>query len=32
MTDTVGDTPVERAALGVWPSDHAGVVAEIVFK
>lgn len=32
MTDTVGDTPVERGASGVWPSDHAGVVAEIVFK
>ena len=32
MTNTVGDTPVERAASGVWPSDHAGVVAEIVFK
>lgn len=25
--DIVGETPAERTASGLWPSDHAGVVA-----
>jgi endonuclease/exonuclease/phosphatase family metal-dependent hydrolase len=25
--DVVGETPTERTASGLWPSDHAGVVA-----
>ena len=31
MTETVGDTPSDRLASGRWPSDHAGVVAHLVF-
>lgn len=31
MTQTLGDTPADRLASGLWPSDHAGVVAELVF-
>lgn len=31
MTQTVGDTPSDRLASGLWPSDHAGVVAELLF-
>jgi hypothetical protein len=27
----VGDDPVDRTASGLWPSDHAGVVARLVF-
>ena len=27
MTHTIGDTPAERLPSGLWPSDHAGVVA-----
>ena len=30
-TQTVGDTPADRTAAGVWASDHAGVVAELLF-
>lgn len=31
MTQTLGDTPADRLASGLWPSDHAGVVAVVVF-
>lgn len=31
MTQTLGDTPSDRLASGLWPSDHAGVVAELLF-
>lgn len=30
-TYTVGDTASDRLPTGLWPSDHAGVVAEIDF-
>ena len=30
MTYTVGDTSAERLASGLWPSDHAGVVASLM--
>ena len=29
MTYTVGDKPTDRLPSGLWPSDHAGVVAQI---
>ena len=29
MTHTVGDKPSDRLASGLWPSDHAGVIAHI---
>ena len=32
MTYTVGDKPADRLASGLWPSDHAGVVAHFAFK
>ena len=32
MTDTVGDKPSERSASGLWPSNHAGVVAHLAFE
>ena len=32
MTQTVGDEPSNRLASGLWPSDHAGVVAHLVFE
>ena len=32
MTHTVGDKPSERLASGMWPSDHAGVVAHLAFE
>ena len=32
MTRTVGDTPSERLASGLWPSDHAGVVAHLALE
>ena len=32
MTQTVGDQPSDRLASGVWPSDHAGVVAQITLE
>ena len=30
MTQTIGDTPADRLPSGVWPSDHAGVVASLI--
>ena len=32
MTYTVGDEPSERLDSGLWPSDHAGVVAHLAFE
>ena len=32
VTHTVGDTSVERLPSGLWPSDHAGVVAHLAFE
>ena len=32
MTHTVGDKPSERLTSGLWPSDHAGVVAHLAFE
>ena len=32
MTYTVGDKPADRLASGLWPSDHAGVVAHFMFE
>ena len=32
MTHTVGDTPSDRLPSGLWPSDHAGVVAHLAFE
>lgn len=32
MTYTVGDKSEDRLASGLWPSDHAGVVAQITFE
>ena len=32
MTSTVGDEPSDRLASGLWPSDHAGVVAHFAFE
>ncbi len=31
VTHTVGDKPQDRLASGLWPSDHAGVVAQFEF-
>ncbi len=31
ITQTVGDKPSDRLPSGLWPSDHAGVVARIDF-
>ena len=30
-THTVGDTTSDRLASGLWPSDHAGVIAHLTF-
>ncbi len=32
VTHTVGDKAEDRLSSGLWPSDHAGVVAEITFE
>ena len=32
MTNTVGDKPSDRLSSGLWPSDHAGVVAHFAFE
>lgn len=32
MTRTVGDKPSDRLPSGLWPSDHAGVVAHLAFE
>ena len=32
LTHTVGDTPSERLSSGLWPSDHAGVVAHLLLE
>ncbi|RKU14795.1 endonuclease [Candidatus Poribacteria bacterium] len=32
MTHTVGDKPSDRLTSGLWPSDHAGVVAHFMFE
>lgn len=32
LTYTIGDTPSERLPAGLWPSDHAGVVAYLAFE
>ena len=32
LTHTIGDTPSERLSSGLWPSDHAGVVAHLTFE
>ena len=32
LTHTVGDTPSERLGSGLWPSDHAGVVAHLAIE
>ena len=32
MTHTVGDKPSDRLSSGLWPSDHAGVVAHFTFE
>ena len=32
LTQTLGDNPSDRLPSGVWPSDHAGVVARLVFE
>lgn len=32
MTHTVGDKPSDRLPSGLWPSDHAGVVAHFMFE
>ena len=32
LTYTIGDKPVDRLPSGLWPSDHAGVVAHFAFE
>lgn len=32
MTSTIGDKPEDKLSSGLWPSDHAGVVAHLVFE
>ena len=32
VTHTVGDKPTDRLPSGLWPSDHAGVVAQIAWE
>ena len=31
-TQTIGDKPSDRLPSGLWPSDHAGVVAHLAFE
>ena len=31
ITNTIGDKHTDRLPSGLWPSDHAGVVAQIMF-
>ena len=30
--DVVGDSPADRTSSGLWPSDHAGVVATLTHR
>ena len=30
--DVVGDEPYDKTPSGLWPSDHAGVAADISFE
>ena len=32
ITHTVGDKPSDRLPSGLWPSDHAGVVGQLLFS
>ena len=32
MTHTVGDKPLDLLTSGLWPSDHAGVVANLLLE
>ena len=32
VTHTIGDKPLDRLPSGLWPSDHAGVVAYLAFE
>ncbi len=32
LSFTVGDKPADRLPSGLWPSDHAGVVAQFTFE
>lgn len=32
MTSTIGDKPEDKLSSGLWPSDHAGVVAHLAFE
>ena len=32
LTATVGDKPADRLPSGLWPADHAGVVAHLAFE
>ena len=32
VTHTVGDKPTDRLPSGLWPSDHAGVIAQIALE
>ena len=32
ITHTIGDKPSDRLPSGLWPSDHAGVVAYLTFE
>ena len=32
ITHTIGDKPLDQLVSGLWPSDHAGVVAYLAFE